>query len=76
MKGHDNWVRSVDFSNTSHEIISASADQTVRFWEWQHFKEKGKSDDLLKLLEKGCQLLKNYLENNNNLKESDRQVCQ
>ncbi|HAI68742.1 MAG TPA: hypothetical protein DCM38_04800 [Gammaproteobacteria bacterium] len=75
LKGHEGWVRSVGFSNAGHEIISASADKTVRFWEWQHFKEKAKSDDQTQLLDKGCQLLKNYLENNNKLEETDRQVC-
>jgi WD40 repeat protein len=76
LKGHEGWVRAVSFSNAGHEIISASADKTVRFWEWQHFKEKAKFDDHTKLLDKGCRLLKNYLENNDNLKYTDRQVCQ
>jgi WD40 repeat protein len=76
LKGHEGWVRAVGFSNTGHEIISASADKTVRFWEWEKFKEEDHSASLKTLVNNGCQLLKNYLENNEKLEQSDRQVCQ
>ncbi|WP_449418578.1 nSTAND1 domain-containing NTPase [Phormidium nigroviride] len=63
--GHQGQVKSVSFSPDGKILISGSYDQTISL----------SSLDLDDLLRRGCDRLQDYLTNNVNLKESDRNIC-
>ena len=63
--GHIASVNSVRFSPDSKSIATASDDGTVRLW----------SVDLDALLARACDWLRDYLETNPNITESDRSLC-
>ncbi|CBN55837.1 MULTISPECIES: eIF2A-related protein [Kamptonema] len=63
--GHQGQVKSMGFSPDGKILISGSYDQTISL----------SSLDLDDLLRRGCDRLQDYLTNNVNLKESDRNIC-
>ncbi|MDB9511649.1 caspase family protein [Kamptonema animale CS-326] len=63
--GHQAQVKSVGFSPDGKILVSGSYDQTISL----------SSLDLDDLLRRGCDRLQDYLTNNVNLKESDRNIC-
>ena len=60
--GHTSWVLSVIFIN-KNLVASSSDDGTVRLWQVESGKE---------LMDRGCNWVRNYLQNNPNVSKSDR----
>jgi WD40 repeat protein len=65
-KGHQGPVISVSFSPDGKTIATASYDKTARLWPVENLDQ---------LLVRGCNWLHDYLQNNPNLSESDRHLC-
>ncbi|MEH2010199.1 WD40 repeat domain-containing protein, partial [Nostoc sp.] len=65
-KGHQGYVRSVSFSPDGKTIATASSDNTARLWSVENLDQ---------LLVRGCNWLHDYLQNNPNLSESDKHLC-
>ncbi|MBN3876275.1 MULTISPECIES: hypothetical protein [unclassified Nostoc] len=65
-KGHQGIVLSVSFSSDGKTIATASLDNTARLWP---------VENLDRLLVRGCNWLHDYLQNNPNLGESDKRLC-
>jgi WD40 repeat protein len=66
LEGHKERVTSISWSNDGKSLASASEDDTVIVWNLE-------LDDLLY---KSCSWLRDYLENNPNVRESDRYLCE
>jgi WD40 repeat protein len=64
-KGHSSSVNSVTFSPDGKSIATGSDDKTVKLWNLNF-------DDLMA---KGCAWLHDYLVNNPNASDEDRQMC-
>jgi WD40 repeat protein/energy-coupling factor transporter ATP-binding protein EcfA2 len=72
LQGHNGYVLSLSFSPDSKTLASASADKTIKLW------NRSTGWDLDALMGRGCDRVRNYLENNTNksvLSESDRHLC-
>ncbi|NEO97390.1 MAG: TIR domain-containing protein [Symploca sp. SIO2E9] len=69
IKGHTDKVNSASFSPDGAMLASASDDNKIILWRLKHQDEF--ILDLDKLLELGCDWVKDYLKNNQNLPESD-----
>ncbi|MEH2026364.1 WD40 repeat domain-containing protein, partial [Nostoc sp.] len=65
-KGHQGIVSSVSFSPDGKTIATASSDKTARLWPVENLDQ---------LLVRGCNWLHDYLQNNPNLNESDKHLC-
>ncbi len=65
-KGHQGWVLSISFSPDGKTIATASDDKTARLWPVENLDQ---------LLVRGCNWLHDYLQNNPNLSESDKRLC-
>ncbi|BAY24692.1 WD-40 repeat protein [Calothrix sp. NIES-2100] len=65
-KGHQSRVWGVSFSPDGKTIATASDDKTARLWPVENLDE---------LLVRGCRWLHDYLQNNPNLTEGDRNLC-
>ncbi len=66
LTGHDSDVYSVSISNDGKTIVSGSYDKTIKVW----------NIDLDWLIERGCNRIRNYLQNNPTVKEEDRKLCE
>ncbi|MGD1703261.1 WD40 repeat domain-containing protein, partial [Dapis sp. BLCC M229] len=60
-------LKEIDFSADGKLLIATKEDGTVKLWEIEGLDE---------LREKGCNLVRDYLENNPNVQESDRRLCE
>ena len=65
LSGHSDVIFSVAISPNGKTIVSASRDQTVKLWNL----------DIDDLMAKGCDWVRDYLTNNPNATDSDRQMC-
>nr|WP_322682845.1 hypothetical protein [Nostoc sp. DedQUE07]MDZ8128179.1 hypothetical protein [Nostoc sp. DedQUE07] len=65
-KGHQSSVFSVSFSPDGKTIATASFDKTARLWPVENLDH---------LLVRGCNWLHDYLQNNPNLNERDKRLC-
>ncbi|MBH8563249.1 PD40 domain-containing protein [Nostoc sp. CENA67] len=65
-KGHQGTVWGASFSPDGKTIATASYDNTARLWP---------VENLDSLLVRGCNWLHDYLQNNPNVSESDRRLC-
>nr|NCR55544.1 hypothetical protein [Microcystis aeruginosa L211-07] len=69
LKGHDRSVSSVNFSPDGKTLVSGSWDKTIKLWS----NETGW--DLDALMERSCDWVRVYLENNINVSKEDRHLC-
>ncbi len=70
LKGHGGLVYSVSFSPDGKTLATSSADSTIKLWDIDFWIQ-----DLDTLMEKACNWVKVYLQNNSNVSESDRHLC-
>lgn len=66
LEGHSSRVTSINWSNDGKALVSGSEDKTAIVWNL----------DVDDLLDKSCNWLRDYLQNNPNVRPSDRQLCQ
>jgi WD40 repeat protein len=78
LEGHTNWVNDVSFRPDGTTVASASDDQTVIIWTLSSSKvgnELARDLSLDELLTKSCAWVRNYLQYNPTLDQSDRVLC-
>ncbi len=68
--GDNNWIRSIVFSPNGKKIASAGAGKVI-LWNLEDLS----LDKLTKLMEPACDQVRDYLQNNPNVSESDRHLC-
>ena len=72
--GHSANVRGINFSPNSKILVSGSSDRTIKLWNLASIiKHSAEQQD--KLLEQGCLTIKDYLDNNPNIDQEDREIC-
>ena len=69
LRGHGDTIHGLNFSPDGNLLSSSSNDNTVILWNLENF------NDLEKLLVQSCDWLQGYLQNNPEVKEEDRRLC-
>ncbi len=69
LRGHGDTIHGINFSPDGNTLSSASVDNTVILWNLENL------NDLEALLAKSCNWLRGYLQNNPNVSEEDRRLC-
>ncbi|MBD2194627.1 MULTISPECIES: nSTAND1 domain-containing NTPase [Calothrix] len=72
LKNHTDQVNSVAWSPDGKILVSASKDQTVKLWQLHENLDNRLLDDLQV---QACHWMGDYLQNNPNVNESDRHLC-
>lgn len=72
--GHSANVRGINFSPDSKTLVSGSADRTIKLWNLASII-KHSAEQPENLLETGCLVIKDYLDNNPNIVTEDREIC-
>jgi len=65
LSGHNNDVNAVAFSPDGELIVSGSSDGTVKLWNFNRDE----------LIDNACKWMSDYLKNNPNLEEKERNIC-
>ena len=71
LQGHQGPILNARFSPDDKTIALASADKTASLWKFEHFDQRHFED----LMQAGCAWVRDYLKNNPNVNEKDRQLC-
>jgi WD40 repeat protein len=69
LEGHQQRINALAFTPDGKTIISASNDQNAIFWDWQL------DLNLDEALRRGCDWMRDYLQNNPNVSDSERRLC-
>ncbi len=69
LQGHDHWVYSVSFSPDGQTLATGSEDKTIKLW------NLNTAWDLDSLMGRSCDWVRNYLQYNPNVSESDKHLC-
>ncbi|NEO53159.1 MAG: hypothetical protein F6K54_08745 [Okeania sp. SIO3B5] len=67
LTGHQNWVNGIAFSPDGETIATVSADKTVKLWR--------NIESFDRLHQWACDWMRDYLENNPTVSESDKRLC-
>ncbi|MEH2225974.1 nSTAND1 domain-containing NTPase [Nostoc sp.] len=75
---HKDKITDLSFSHDGNVIVTASRDKTIRVWSLDSNSKNTSQASNVSLLKKGCDLLSDYLNNNNarNKYVDVRQICQ
>ena len=74
LKGHGSGVNEVSWSPDGKSLATASSDKTVKLWRLD-LNLEDEEQFLKDLLVHGCDWMRDYLENNPDVDESDRKLC-
>ena len=66
LSGHDDRITSLDWGKDGEALVTASQDGSIILWDL----------NLENLLQNSCDWLQDYLKNNTQVRQSDRQLCQ
>ncbi len=66
LSGHDDRITSLDWYQDGEALVTASQDGSIILWDL----------NLENLLQNSCDWLQDYLKNNTQVRQSDRQLCQ
>jgi predicted NACHT family NTPase len=69
LEGHDSVVTSVNFSPDGKTLVSGSWDKTIKLWNGSN------GWGLSALMGRSCAWVRVYLQNNINVREEDRHLC-
>ncbi|NEQ17119.1 MAG: ATP-binding protein, partial [Moorea sp. SIO3E2] len=67
LQGHIDNVDSVSFSSDGQTLASGSSDETIKLWNLDL--------NLDSLMARSCDSVRNYLQHNPNVRESDKHLC-
>jgi WD40 repeat protein len=73
LEGHDGKVKSVSFSPNLPILISADSYGIVKFWNLELLDKKALNFN--QLIQRGCSILHDYLEDNSDVIEEERHLC-
>jgi WD40 repeat protein len=69
IEGHESGLNSLGFSPDNQMLVSADNDGILKFWNLRYLEKEPLNLD--QLIQRGCNLLGNYLQNNQNSEERD-----